>query len=293
MLFSMSRSGAPRRLWRVPAYLPYVQQPLTDAAIVGCETALGVGLPTSYIEALFVQNGGYLATTLHPSGDLPVDFLSGIGGRFPALERKDWADAKAMMAEDGFAAPAYLEDLLPFSGDGSVEYCLDYHHLSGDGEPSVTYVDCESAEIRPRFAADFAIFLSELSPSIRRPALGLVTNERDANDVAAGVAAALHLSFDDRGEEAQGVRTFRFVDAAGATVAWLTANWVRHGFVPLTDPNYHELRALLPERVAQYPEHPDCAYILALEDLTPAGQADAIEKLRLTVPARSIAIDLP
>ena len=47
-------------VWRVPAYLPYLQPPLTRAAVAAAEASLRVRLPQSYLSLLEVQNGGYV-----------------------------------------------------------------------------------------------------------------------------------------------------------------------------------------------------------------------------------------
>ena len=48
----------------------------------------------------------------------PVDFIAGIGPRFPKLPMSDWAEVKKEMAEAGLKRPKQIDGLIPFSGDG-------------------------------------------------------------------------------------------------------------------------------------------------------------------------------
>lgn len=47
-------------IWSVPAYLPYLQPPLTDEAVASAEKELGLQLPIEYLNLLRKQNGGYI-----------------------------------------------------------------------------------------------------------------------------------------------------------------------------------------------------------------------------------------
>ena len=51
-------------IWQVPAYLPYLQPPLTDAAVAAAEAAIGYKLPPDYLNLLRKQNGGYIRYSL-------------------------------------------------------------------------------------------------------------------------------------------------------------------------------------------------------------------------------------
>ena len=52
------------KIWRVPAYLPYLQPALTEEAILAAENSIGFKLPTAYLELLREQNGGYIRYSL-------------------------------------------------------------------------------------------------------------------------------------------------------------------------------------------------------------------------------------
>src|SRR5215470_4526552 len=107
-------ASVPPRLWSVPAFVSYLQPPLTDQVLKEAEEQLGVWLPRAYVAALRVQNGGYLRLTNHPTGLAPVGLINGIGPRFPSILRHDWTDEKEYMAEEGIGTPEQIDDLLPF-----------------------------------------------------------------------------------------------------------------------------------------------------------------------------------
>ena len=90
------------------------------------EAALKVKLPRAYLDILAVQNGGYLHRRTAPDEKPPVDFIAGIGPRFPRLPMSDWAEVKQEMAEAGLKKPKQIDGLIPFSGDGHTYYCFDY-----------------------------------------------------------------------------------------------------------------------------------------------------------------------
>jgi SMI1-KNR4 cell-wall len=74
-------------IWRVPAYLPYLQPPLTDEAVASAEKEIGHVLPTEYLNSLKKQNGGYIRFSLP---NMVHDSIAGIGPNFPSLTRFDW-----------------------------------------------------------------------------------------------------------------------------------------------------------------------------------------------------------
>jgi hypothetical protein len=50
--------------WTVRAYLPYVQDPLTDEALSQSQTQLSVTLPQSFVDVLMDQSGGHIRYSL-------------------------------------------------------------------------------------------------------------------------------------------------------------------------------------------------------------------------------------
>src|SRR5215510_10309603 len=118
-------------IWRVPAYLPYLQPPLTEAAIGSAEEELGCKLPPEYLNLLKKQNGGYIRYSLPKKVH---DSIAGIGPHFPSLTGFDWDECQDDVSFQ-------LAGLVPFDGDGHWHLCLDYRQNST--APVVTYVDVE------------------------------------------------------------------------------------------------------------------------------------------------------
>jgi len=280
----------PERLWRIPVYLPYLQPPLTDAAVKEAETQLGVRLPSAYVAALRIQNGGYLRLGSHPSDHAPVDCLAGIGARFPSILRADWSDVKEYMADEGFTTPARIDDLVPFCGDGHYHYCFDYRGSGRRGEPCVTYIDVACFNADEVLAPDFATFLHQLRPGDNSLVYGLVTRDK-ATAVAATLSKATGLRFEDGGDHDNGYRIFRARLPGGASWAWLSANRVRRGFVRTSDKEFGELSKLLPESVDRHPEHADCGFFLSCTNFkSEAGEVITRALATLPFPTRLLTL---
>jgi hypothetical protein len=283
-------SEVPIRLWRVPVYLPCLQPSLTDAAVEDAESRLGVRLPRAYVAALRIQNGGYLRLNAHPSNHAPVDFLAGIGPRFPSLLQHDWTDVKAYMEEEGIETPAGVDELVPFCGDGHYHFCFDYREAGRQGEPRVTYVDVECFDVDECLAPDFGTFLSQLRPGEISSAYGVLARG-DLSAVAAELSKATGFQFEDQGDQGNGYRVFRARLPGDAGWAWLSANQARRGFVRRSDEDYPTLSLLLPELVDRYPEHADCGSFLSCTDFgSEAGQAIVRGLMELPFPTRALRL---
>jgi hypothetical protein len=286
-----TRVTIPARLWAVPAYLPYVQPALTDRAIERAEAKLGVRLPRAYLDALRVQNGGYLRLRDHPCGHAPVDCIAGIGPRFPSLLARSWDEVKEYMEEEGISTPERIDDLIPFCGDGHYYYCLDYRAAGRKREPRVAYVDVEVFNVDEVVAPDFATFLHQLAPAPQEPRYGLVTRGKPAA-VAAAVSKATGLRFEDLGDQSHGYRMFQAKLPGRYQAAWLTANRVRHGFVRKSDSEYRALRKRLPQLVDRFPEHADCGYVLGCTSFESRGGRALLRGLaRLPFASRLLPAD--
>jgi hypothetical protein len=107
-------------IWQVPAYLPYLQPPLTAEAVAAAEDEIGYKLPSEYLDLIRKQNGGYIRYALP---DSPHDTIAGIGPYFPSLTRVDWAECQDRVSYR-------LEGLVPYDGDGHWHLCLDYRSNS-------------------------------------------------------------------------------------------------------------------------------------------------------------------
>jgi hypothetical protein len=284
-----TKTGLPEHLWRVPVYLPYLQPPLTARAVAAAEAKLKVKLPAAYLEALRIQNGGYLRLDQHPSDLAPVSNLYGIGPHLPSLVNVDWDVDKEYMAEEGLKKPARIDDLIPFCGDGHYHFCLDYRKDGRRREPRVTYVDIES-QVEKVLAPNFGAFLRSLR-SEPEVAQGLVTTLPLAK-VAAELAKVSGLDFEKGDAQAHGYATCRArLPGKDPSWAWLCPNRVRRGFVRPNHERYDQLKALLPELVDRYPEHADCGYILSCSAWdSPAGRRLVRGLAKLSFPSRPIPI---
>lgn len=254
-------------IWRVPAYLPYVQTELTEAAIADAEASLGVKLPVAYLDLLRVQNGGYLRRTEHARGNGPVDVIAGIGPRFPSITEHDWTDVKDVMADEGFDGPSRIDELIAFCGDGHYYYCFDYRRAGCTDEPGVTFIDVETFDVDELLAPDFATFLSQLTSTNAQPQYG-ITSGAPAFEVAGILSKATGYTFVDTGDQDSGYRIFRAELPGNGGFAWLSANRTRRGFVRTSDPEYATLSTRLREEVLRVPEHPNCDWFLSCTDFT-------------------------
>lgn len=279
----------PADLWRVPVYLPYLQPKLTPRAIVSAEKKLGVKLPRAYLDLLRIQNGGYLRLTSISPNLAPVDFIAGIGPRFPSILDKDWSDVKAYMHEEGIRKPARIDALVPFCGDGHFHYCLDYRTSGPRGEPKVTYIDIESFDTDKVVAPNFDAFLRKLRPSGITVAIGIETTAK-IGTVAAAISKASRYSFDAQGDQDHGYPLFRAKLPGDSNWAFMTPNVVRRGFVRRSDAKDVKARDQLADHVERFPEHPDCNYFVTADFGTAAGGklSRAIEKL--PYPSRRVRL---
>ncbi len=124
-------SASPQNIWKVPAYLPYIQPDLTEETISETEHKLGVRLPEDFLALLREQNGGYIRYSLD---ELPHELINGIGPHFPSLTDFDW---DVVQEHVSFS----LQGLIPFDGDGHWYLCLDYRR--NRETPAVSYIDLE------------------------------------------------------------------------------------------------------------------------------------------------------
>lgn len=113
---------------------------LTDDVLTEVEGRLGVKLPDDYLEALRIQNGGYveqrdLPITWNGQDDIAlVDSIAGVG------LNKGLIESKALLKEWG------VEDdrLIAFAGDGHFFLVFDYREGS---EPNIAYIDTDTEQI--------------------------------------------------------------------------------------------------------------------------------------------------
>ena len=151
-------SVAPKSLWRVPVFVPYLQPDLTEEALQKAEKEIGFKLPLEYVELLRLQNGGYIRWHL-PGQDQLHRMIFGIGPKDPALGIPDWKGYGKWLpfkAKEG-------RKMIQFDGDGHWMLCFDYH--KGQDNPAITLVDTEYASEQP-IAGSFSDYLKLLEPDV-------------------------------------------------------------------------------------------------------------------------------
>jgi hypothetical protein len=149
-------------IWHVPAYLPYVQQPLTREAVRDTETRIGFKLPQELIELFSEQNGGFIRWRLEEKSN---EMICGIGSRFPQFGVVPGSEKGDLdWSVHGDWLPFDVKDgryLVPFDGDGHWHLCLDYRR--DNQQPGVTFVDTEGRS-EELIANSFANYLRLLQP---------------------------------------------------------------------------------------------------------------------------------
>jgi hypothetical protein len=250
-----SMNGLIRSVWQVPAYLPYLQPPLTEDAVAETEQALGIRLPEEYLSLLREQNGGYVRLTLP---DSLHSMIWGIGSSFPSITQECWA-LDPTNADAGRWAPRASECLIPFDGDGHWHLCFDYRGVSS---PSVCFVDVATGE-DSQVAPSFADFLARLRPE-PDPNRLLLAQPASIDEAADALRPHLKAPFEPADSDAHGypMRRCALGHAKDPQWAWLSPNEVPRGFVRRTDPHYAELSNLLPGTGLLLPDHPDAKVIV-------------------------------
>lgn len=264
-------SANAENIWRVPAYLPYLQPPLTDSAIADAEETIGYVLPRELIALLRKQNGGYIRLSLpgmvHKS-------IAGIGPHFPSLTDFDWDEV-----QESVSYP--LQGLVPFDGNGHWHLCLDYR--SDSERPSIVYVDVECDSQR-HIAASFSEYLSLLRLDVGEE---LVVDFADVPTLLAKLEDALGAKFDPPDLWAHGYPTYRAALGTQGEPEWLwiSPNRVIRGFVREDDSRYHELKDLLPGFGLRYPELSATALLVRATDGVHWKVFEAFKKCQIPIQA--------
>jgi hypothetical protein len=257
-------------IWRVPAYLPYLQPPLTDSAIASAEKQIGYRLPAEYVSLLKKQNGGYIRFSLP---GMVHDSIAGIGPYFPSLAEFDWDEC-----QEHVSFP--LHGLVPFDGDGHWHLCLDYRQNSGI--PSITYVDIECDQQSP-IADSFADYLAMLQIDVGDEYVLEAVSDIEA--VKAALSSSLAIVFDLPDTWAHGYPTHRarLGTEDNREWVWLGPNTVPRGFVRSDDPRCAELKNLMPGNARRFPELPDGSFILGATDGIRSRVVDACIRCEMII----------
>lgn len=139
----------------------YIGPPVGDELIKQAERALGVRLPTSYLDLLRAQNGGTLRNRCLPtsfptswaSDHICIDVILGVGGAWGI----DLVSPRAI-AEWEYPEIGVVFGITPSAGQDTV--MLDYSECGPEGDPAVSYIDED--RIPRRVAGSFAEFLNGL-----------------------------------------------------------------------------------------------------------------------------------
>lgn len=263
------------KIWAVPAYLPYLQPPLTEGVIRDAEFRLGVRLPASYLTILNQQNGGYL----RPSRlDGLSEMVWGIGPHFPSItDEFEWRSS-AQTGDWGWSPPN-AKLLVPFDGDGHWHLCLDYRDTGPNSEPKVTYIDLEVEQDEP-VASDFAAFLASLRLEGPNDTFGVGPK---IADVQAALEGALGVRFQSQGALSYGyeMKCVGLGADGRAPWIWLSENEVARGFVRPSDSRYEELKGLLKGTALRFPEYAQINTIIECNSGASSVVADACAKCGL------------
>jgi SMI1 / KNR4 family (SUKH-1) len=252
-------------IWQVPAYLPYVQPPLTDEAVASAEMEIGFELPSEYLDLLRKQNGGYIRFSLP---EMVHDTIAGIGPHFPSLTKFDWEECQEYVSFP-------LQGLVPFDGDGHWHLCLDYRPNSQT--PAITHADIE-CDRESRVADSFDDYLDMLR--LRVGDEFVLETVDDVERVKADLASRLGVVFDPPDTWAQGypMQRARLGTKDDPQWLWISPNTVRRGFVRKDDHRYSELKGLMAGFAERFPGLPAGSYILNATGGVRAQVLDACNK---------------
>ena len=258
-------------IWQVPAYLPYLQPPLTDEAVAEAERSIGYTLPAEYLKLLRKQNGGYIRFSLPK---MVHDWIAGIGPHFPSLTGFDWDECQ----DDVSFQP---HGLVPFDGDGHWHLCLDYRQNSV--APAVTYVNVE-CDRESRIADSFSDYLDKLQIDASDE---FILVGAEIGKLKADLSLLLGVAFDPPDTWAHGYPTHR-ARCGGKDDPewiWITPNTVPRGFVRPDDDRFAELKDLLPGYASRYPEAPADSYILSATEGVRSKVIEACTRSQVSVHA--------
>lgn len=244
----------PGNIWSVPAYLPYLQPPLTAAMVAEAEDRIGRKLPAEYLALLETQNGGYIRFGLDEKAH---DFIRGIGPNRPNIADFAWDPE----GRDNVSFP--LDGLVPFDGDGHWYICFDYR--SDADAAGITYVDVE-CDGQERVAGSFAGYLDALEPEfLQRFDWFVAPSVADFQAMKARLENALGKAFElESGDLESGVFTLiaRFGRSKKDPRAFtMQPNRARRASIRTNHPRYEELKDLLPGYAPMYPGLPPDSYL--------------------------------
>ncbi len=257
-------------IWRVPAYLPYLQLPITPELVSVAEKKIGHPLPEEYLALLRMQNGGYIRYSLP---EKPHDSIYGIGSHRTTFTGFDWDDCQEHVSFS-------LDGLVPFDGDGHWHVCLDYR--SGSDTPSITYVEIDRNR-QTELAASFASYLALLQIDVDNEYV--LEAVSDIEIVKQYLSNTLRISFEPASPWANGypVHRAKLGTATRPDWIWISPNTVPRGFVRKDDTQYEQLKDLMPGQADRYPGLPPESFIIGATDGVRTKVIDAAKASGFTV----------
>ncbi|MEO5803400.1 MAG: SMI1/KNR4 family protein [Verrucomicrobiota bacterium] len=263
--------ATPQSIWQVPAYLPYLQPPITDELVREAEREIGFKLPSSYLALLKTQNGGYIRFGLP---DSVHEMIYGIGPNFPSITGVDWEEVKESVTMQ-------LDGLIPFDGDGHWHLCIDYR--KNVNKPCVSYVDVE-CDSESKVADSFEEYLQMLELNVEENEF-VIPSVSDIESVKSKLSSLLRVKFEapDTYDSGYPIERARLGSARDPEWIWISPNLVSRGFVREDDSRYQELRELMPGQAKRYPELPESSYILSATDKIRSKVLDAIQKASIEI----------
>ncbi|WP_076423328.1 SMI1/KNR4 family protein [Pontibacter lucknowensis] len=253
-------------IWEKPAYLPYLQPPLTAEILEDAEKKIGYKLPNEYIELVKTQNGGYIRKTL---ADFEHNLIYGIGPHYPSLTNVDWSEYYDWV---GFE----LDGLIPFDDDGHFFMCLDYRQNRLN--PQITLTVPESG-IQTVVANSFAEYLSKLV--VKTNGEFVIETNESIEEVAKDIEQSLGIEFEDPNSYDYGYPTYR--STINGQWVWLSPNLVPKGFVRRDDDRYNELKQLANGEATRFPEIAKGSLLISFSD--EETEKRALAKLRKSFKA--------
>lgn len=276
-LWNRPMSASAHTIWRVPAFLPYLQPPLTEALVAAAEATIGYKLPSEYLALLREQNGGYIRFELP---EIVHDTIAGIGPNFPSLTNFDWDEVKEYVSYP-------LDGLVPFDGDGHWHLCLDYR--KNPDTPAITYADVE-CDTESSVADSFCDYLALLRPA--DSGNYALEGVPDIEWLKGELTRSLGVAFEPTDTWANGypIERVRLGNHQDPQWLWISPNTVRRGFVRADDPKYEVLKDLMPGTADRFPGLPSGSYILSTTDRVRRRVLDACEQVGF--PARPLVRNL-
>jgi hypothetical protein len=135
-----------------------VIDPISPFKIDLVEKKYNLKLPSSYIDFLKKQNGGYINYAIFPTlrDTIKIESISGIQGN------KKFKDVDILEESAYYIKEWNLpKKLLFLSGDGHWWIGLDYRKLNKDSEPTISFIDTEE-KIDTIISNDFQEFINNL-----------------------------------------------------------------------------------------------------------------------------------